>query len=363
MKMVTGAMRQYAALWTRLRRPAWRLSLLEQTSQGEWRLHSLELSWRWSRPWLKQHCPVPLQGRDPGAVLDQAGLAAPDYVLPARVITRALVYPLAVARGDLAPLLHVDGSKHTPFRSEDLACAWRVRRRDADAGRVEIVASYIPRAELVRLRHALGERQPRRGFVSRLDGRDAQHLLRALFWEWGAHERHGFGPSSAQPTVRAALPVLARALALPLAMVLALLPAWVLLDRRIEARAAEVQRHLRQIAPQAQGARRRIEEARGLKLRLQQIQRAADAAFVPVGLLPRLAALMPPGAVIESLSYRADTGYVELRGRAPNAAAFLQRLQGSRWGDRWQLVGPVRRLAGGQEYFDFSAALRRSALR
>ncbi|MDE2089641.1 MAG: PilN domain-containing protein [Gammaproteobacteria bacterium] len=363
MKTVIGAMRQYTALWARLHRPAWRLSLLEETPQGDWRLHSLELSWCWHRPWFERRCPAPLQGRDPGAVLNQAGLAAPDYVLPARVITRELAYPFTVARGDLAPLLHVDGSKHTPFRSEDLACAWRVRRRDADVERVEVVVSYIPRAELARLRHALGERQPQRGFVSRLDGSDAQQLLRALFWEWRAHERHVFREAHTEPSARAVLPALARALVLPLAMVLALLPAWALLDWRIEARAAEVQQRLRQIAPRVQGARRRIEDARGLTLRLRQIQRAADAAFIPVGLLPRLAELMPPGAVIESLNYRADTGYVELRGRSPNAAAFLQRLQGSRWGDHWQLVGPVRRLAGGQEYFDFSAALRRSALR
>lgn len=339
---------QWTALYARLG-AFWantqRATLLIATADQQWTLIGRRLVMRnlWSLPVIKRE--GPLTGPDPRSLLREMGVSRPDYVVPSQQMVRHLAYPATIKARHLPALLHLEGSRHTPFASERLVMSYRQRRSTgtADALRQKISVSYCLREELERLREALGPCGPRWGFLAALDGKGEELLDDAWWSAWTPgfgffiDEKARLGP----PKLR---PFLVQAALVPLAAALLVGPSLAVWQARVTVRLQGLRTLYDRDTMPLHATRAALRRSRQLHAEIMALHRYGHHAGVWQSLLPQLAQALPASATLTGLRYDARTRDLRLQIRARGANGLLRTLKHAT-GASWQqsgMVQPVR---------------------
>lgn len=322
-----------------------RATLLIAAADQQWTLVGRRLVMRnlWSLPAIKRE--GPLTGSDPRSLLREMGVSRPDYVVPSQQMVRHLAYPPTIKARDLPALLHLEGSRHTPFASERLVMSYRQRRPTgaADAPRQTISVSYCLREELEHLREALGPCGPRWGFLAALDAKGEELLDDAWWRAWTP----GFGffidekSRLGAPKLR---PFLVQAALVPLAAALLVGPSLALWQARVTARLQELRTLYDQGTIPLRATRAAIHRSRRLHAELMTLYRYGHHAGIWQSLLPQLAQALPASATLTELRYDARTHDLRLQIKTRGTHGLLQALAHAT-GASWQQSGmaqPVR---------------------
>jgi len=326
-----------------------RTSVLVATADGQWILTAERLVTRTPGSLPIMQAEGPFVGPEPQGLLRRMNVSRPDYVVPPHQIVRHLAYPLTVKAASLPALLHLEGSRHTPFAAESLAMSYRRKRPPAGAERQEVAVSYCPREELTRLRTELGPYGPRWGFLAAFDANKGEDLLRGRWWKPWTTDAGLFAEETPRVQASPLRRFLGQALLVPLAAAFFILPAIAVWQTRLAERTHEMQATDQQMARPLHATRADLRTARRLYAELAVLQHYMRRATIPQSLLLRLAHALPSSATLVALRYNAQSGGLRLQVETDKPSLLLPALDHALGGTAWRQRGMAQPVGAGVE--------------